>query len=82
MPSVRRKPLFPVALSPAECSTCCSIPYTAIQRALYTDCTLESHLLPSGAVRVLVADLTEWIRSHPPATKKRWSKLHHDRHKA
>lgn len=68
MPRERRTSLFPVAVSPARAAESLGIKVERIQEAI------KSGELPcyiKGVQRrVLVADLTEWVRNT-------WEKVHH-----
>jgi hypothetical protein len=65
MARARRKPLFPIALSPAATADALQIRLKVVRDAIL------SGALPAyqtdRRVRVLVADLVEWVRTWPRA---------------
>lgn len=62
----RKSRLFPVALSIEQAKDALNIPRRAIVEAIYRDATLPARIGPNNRVRILVADLVEWVSTTWP----------------
>ncbi len=65
----RARPIFPVAVSIQAASDALDIPRRAVAEAIKA-AELPAFRGPGRRIRITVADLTEWVRSWPRATKR------------
>ena len=65
----RTRSLFPVALSVQGASDALSIPRRIVADAIKS-AELPADAGPGKRIRITVADLTEWVRTWPRATKR------------
>jgi hypothetical protein len=60
MPRIRKKPMWPIALSPAAAAECLGIPRQTVMDAVKN---LELQVFQKGlARRILTLDLEKWVR--------------------
>jgi hypothetical protein len=65
MGRARKRLLFPVALSIDGAADALKIARRRIAEAIYETGELKAYQGPGRSVRVLVADLTDWVRTWP-----------------
>jgi excisionase family DNA binding protein len=66
----RTRPIFPIALSIQAASDALDVPRASIEQAV-SNGELPAHAGPGRRVRILVADITEWIRRTWPRARRR-----------
>lgn len=70
MPRARKRPLFPVALSPAAAADALGVSPKKIREAINSG-ALSAYDAGGNRVRILVCDLVEYVRSWWPHAKRR-----------
>lgn len=65
----RTRPIFPVAVSIQAVSDALDIPRRVVAEAVMA-AELPAYRGPGKRIRITVADLTDWVRTWPRATKR------------